>query len=73
MNVKKDCEYGGDLTLTEICGKHLMKLGRFRGRGRRTAIVKLLKKSDINIARRMVTKCREMMRILLSSKRKKLF
>ena len=37
------------------------------------AIVELLKKSDVNIARRTVTKYREMLGIASSSKRKKLF
>lgn len=36
-------------------------------------LVKILKDSDINIARRTVTKYREMLRILPSSKRKKIF
>jgi len=36
-------------------------------------LAKILKDSDINIARRTVTKYREMLRILPSSKRKKIF
>lgn len=76
FNSKIESSHGGDTFSSESVKniiKHLINNENGRKPLSDQDIVELLKKKNINIARRTVTKYREMLGILPSSKRKKLF